>query len=163
MDSFAYALVGPATANMLGHRLVNLAIRRMMELPNQRGGFHDHAGLAKSALGDIFFKPCQLAGMADIGGKAFYGREVFAGCIGDMYLARPYGIAVFVDGACATNSYAASIFCTGQPQIVPQHPEQGSVRIGGDPVELAVDVKTVLSHARILSEFDDLACHSLGA
>jgi hypothetical protein len=30
-------------------------------------------------------------------------------------------------------------------------------------VELAVDVKTVLSHARILSEFDDLACHSLGA
>jgi hypothetical protein len=50
MDGFAYALVGPATANMLGHSLINLAIRRMMELPNQRSGLHDHAGLAKSAL-----------------------------------------------------------------------------------------------------------------
>jgi hypothetical protein len=101
--------------------------------------------------------------MTDIGGKALNGREVFAGRIGDIYLTRPYGIAVFVDGACAANSYAASVFGTGQPQIVSQHPEQGSVRLGGDPVEFAVDVKTVLSHAEILSEFDDLACHSLGA
>jgi hypothetical protein len=134
-----------------------------MELPNQRSGFHDHAGLAKSALGDIFFEPCQLAGMTNIGGKALNGREVLAGRIGDVYLARPYGVAVFMDGACAANSYAASILCTCQPQIVPQHPEQRGVRIGGDPVELAVDVKTVLRHARILSEFDDLACYSLGA
>ena len=146
---------------MLGQHLVDLVIAWMMEPADQSSGFHDHAGLAKPALGNVFFEPCQLAGMTNVGGKAFYGGDVFARRIGNVYLTRPYGVAVFVDGAGAANPNAASIFCPCQSQIIPEHPQQRSVGVYVDPVELAIDVKTVFSHAEILSEFDDAVCHPL--
>src|SRR5262249_3086523 len=58
---------------------------------------------------------------------------------GERRQARPHRLAVEVDGAGAAERHAAPELGAGEPQLVPQRPQQGCVRGEVEIVALAVD------------------------
>src|SRR5260370_5948072 len=97
-------------------------VGRIWVLPEQRDGRHDHAGLAITALRDSSVQPSLLNGM-----QRAVPRKTL-----DRSDRSTFGLANRQDAArrcCAiemhrTNSAsadAAAIFCSGEPQLLPQN------------------------------------------
>src|SRR5262249_58891223 len=62
-DRFANAQISPAAADVAGHRVVDVGIRRMRVARKQRRSGHDLARLAVAALNDLAVEP----GLLDLG------------------------------------------------------------------------------------------------
>src|SRR5580693_10591089 len=99
MNGFANALVGTAAADVAAHGVVNVGVGGLGFFGEQGYGGHDLPGLAVAALGNVFFHPGLLDGMAAIGGEAFDGGDFFARDAGDRGDAGTRGFAVDVHGA----------------------------------------------------------------
>src|SRR5271166_3826255 len=85
LDRFANAQIGPAAADIAGHRSVDVGFRRVRISREQRGGGHDLARLAVAALHDPQIEP----GLLDLGTRS--GRT-------DRLDRRDFGHADAVDG-----------------------------------------------------------------
>src|SRR5882724_2622064 len=57
LDRFANADIGPAAADVAGHRVVDVRIGRMRVAGEERRGGHDLARLAVAALNDLAVEP----------------------------------------------------------------------------------------------------------
>ena len=84
MNGFANSLVCSATADIPSHEVVNVGVRRIGFLCQQRYSGHDLPGLAVTALGYVFFHPGYLNRVRGIGGKALNRRDVLSGNAGDV-------------------------------------------------------------------------------
>jgi hypothetical protein len=60
VDSAAYSLVGYAAADVSAHRGIDVGIRRMRVLGQERSRCHNLARLAISALRNLLFNPGSL-------------------------------------------------------------------------------------------------------
>src|SRR5260370_7087483 len=65
LDRFANAGIGAAAADVAGHRVVDVGIRRTRVACKQRRSRHDLARLAVAALGDLAVEP----GLLDLGAR----------------------------------------------------------------------------------------------
>jgi hypothetical protein len=74
MDCRPNARVRPASAD-IGHRCVDLIVRWIWSLPQERYGRHDLPGLAIAALWNVELLPCKLDGMSPVSGQTFDGRD----------------------------------------------------------------------------------------
>src|SRR3981189_2691526 len=79
MNRFANALVGAAAADVAAHELVNVGVRGFWFLAEQRNGGQSLPGLTVAALGNVFFHPCLLHGVAAVGGKPFDRGDFLSG------------------------------------------------------------------------------------
>src|SRR5207247_1859805 len=121
MDGGADALIG-AAATDVGHRRVDVGVRGMRILREQRRGGHDLPRLTIAALRHVFLDPRALHGVRAVLGEAFDRRHPFAGDGGYGQYAGARRDAVQVDGAGATLGDAATELGAGEPERVAQHP-----------------------------------------
>src|SRR5437879_5235640 len=140
LDGRADAGVGPAAADVAGHRRVDVGVRGMRLVRQQRDGGHNLAGLAVAALHDLEIKP----GLLDLPAtrRAADGldrSDVLTADPGDRRDAGADRLAGEVDRAGAAECGATAELRPGQADHVSQDPEQGHVRWRIDPVSLAVD------------------------
>src|ERR1700730_10870687 len=141
LDGGGDALIAAAATDVAGHRAVDLVLGRVLVGRDQCGGLHDLAGLAIPALRDIQGAPGFLHRMISLrvepldcgyrtSGDIVYGGNAGAG-----------GLAVDRDGASAAQRHAAAVLRTGEPQFVPQIPQQRHRRIAVERLFLAVDAQ----------------------
>jgi hypothetical protein len=138
MNGFADALVRAAAADVAAHGVVDIGVGGLGFFGKQGYGGHDLPGLAVAALGNVFFHPGLLDGMAAIGGETFDGGDFFARDAGDRGDAGTRGFAVDVHGAGSAERHAAAEFGAGHVERVAKHPEQGHVRADVDGLRFAV-------------------------
>src|ERR1700755_3497228 len=95
--------IGAATADIAGHRHIDVRIARLRMRGKQRSGRHDLAGLAVAALHDVEIEPCllDLAARGRVADR-FDCRDLACadGC--DRRYARAHRLAIEMDGARAT-------------------------------------------------------------
>src|SRR5919205_3712369 len=94
LDGGADALIGSATADIACHGVVDVVVRRVRRLLQERRRLHDLAGLAIAALRHIQVAPRLLHRMIAVGRQAFDGRHGFAGDLLEGRRARARRIAV---------------------------------------------------------------------
>src|SRR3989449_5817591 len=147
MDGGADALVG-AAATDVGHRRVDVGVRGMRILREQRRGGHDLSRLAIAALRYVFLDPRALHRVRAVLGQAFDRRHALAGDGGHGQHAGARRDAIQVDGAGAALGDAAAELGAGEPEGVTQHPEER--RVGGDVdrFAFAVDGEADRGHER---------------
>src|SRR6266571_2822539 len=138
MDGGPDALIRAAAADV-GHRRVDVGVRRVRGLREQRGRGHDLARLAIAALRYVFRDPRLLHRMRAVPGEALDGRHALAGGRGDRQHAGARRDALQVHGAGAALRDAAAELRAGEPERVAQHPEERGVGRDGDCLAFAVD------------------------
>jgi len=79
VNGFTDALIGAAAADVAAHGRIDISVGGIRFLGEQGDGGHDLPGLAVAALGNIFFDPGLLDGVAAVGGKAFDGGDFLSG------------------------------------------------------------------------------------
>lgn len=157
-------VVGPATTQV-GHCRRDLCVGRMGRVLEQGGGCHDLSGLAIAALGDLMLYPGGDHPFAHrIGFDGFYGGDIAPDDARNGGDAGAQHVAVDHHRARAALCQAAAVFGPGQPQVVPDDPQQWCVRVGIDLVGLLVDSKLHGSPAisRLVSRFSR-GSNTLGA
>src|SRR5882724_2841368 len=159
MDGGADALVG-AAATDVGHRRVDVGVRGMRILREQRRGGHDLPRLAVAALRHVFRDPRPLHRVRAVLGQAFDRRHALAGDGGHGQHAGARRDAIQVDGASAALGDAAPELGAGEPEGVTQHPEER--RVGGDVdrFAFAVDGEADRGHDRASSRKMEKTCMS---
>jgi hypothetical protein len=105
----------------------------------QRGGGHNHAGLAIAALRNVFVNPGALTRMFRCGAETFNRSVALTVRLGDWNLAGTGGIAVVMHRTRAANAHAAAVFCAGQLKEIAKDPEKRHVGRGGNLVVYSVD------------------------
>src|SRR5271165_5532253 len=81
LDRFANADIGPATADVAGHRVVDIGVRWMRVARQQRRSGHDLARLAVAALHDFVVEP----GLLDLGASRCRADRLDRGDLGGAY------------------------------------------------------------------------------
>src|SRR5881296_3846950 len=157
MDGGADALVG-AAATDVGHGRVDIGVRGMRILREQRRGGHDLPRLAVAALRHVFLDPRALHRVRAVLGEPFDRGHPFAGDGGHGQYAGARRDAVQVDGAGAALGDAAAELGAGEPERVTQHPQER--RVGGDVdrFALAVDGEADRGHDRTSSREMETTC-----
>src|SRR6185437_14299695 len=121
----ADALICRATADVAGHRAVDFVRCGVRVLLEQRGRLHDLAGLAVTALWDLFLDPGTLHGVQNsIPRESLDGRDSLRAHGTNSYLAGAGGATVQMNGAGAAQSQAAAIFGASEAERVAQYPQQ---------------------------------------
>src|SRR5260370_12568335 len=141
LDGGGDALITAAAADVAAHRTVDLVFGRVLVRRDQCGGLHDLARLAIPALRDIQGAPGFLHRMVALRIEPLDRRHRPPGSIvygGDAGAGR---LAVDLNRAGAAQRHAAAVFCAGEPQFVPQIPEQRHRRIAVERLLLAVDAQ----------------------
>ena len=105
--------VGAAPAQV-GDGCVDILISGIWLVLDQDRRRHDHPGLAKSALRQIFCNPCLLDRVTTIARQAFDGRDETALNRFDGDCAGPHGPAINIYGACAAIAITAAVFGAGE-------------------------------------------------
>jgi len=101
---------------------------------------HDHAALAIAALRNIIGDPGLLhLVQRAIGAEAFDGGDLFAGGFADRDAARAHRDPVDMDGAGAALCNAASVFGSGQSDVLSDRPKQRCIVFDIDVDRLAID------------------------
>jgi hypothetical protein len=77
-DGGANALIGSAAADVAVHRVVDVGVRRVRRLLQERDGLHDLASLAIAALGHVDRAPRLLNRMVPFRVQAFDGGDRLA-------------------------------------------------------------------------------------
>src|SRR5215470_6986753 len=140
LDRLANADIGPAAADVAGHRVVDIGIGRTRIAREQRRSRHDLARLAIPALRDLAVDP----GLLDLGaGRAradrLDRRDRRAADAVDRRDAGPDGEAVDVHGTGAAERHAAAELGAGHAEHVAHDPEERRVAVDIDAVRAAVD------------------------
>src|SRR5262245_1091071 len=134
-------LIGPAAADV-GHGVVDVLVGRSRMLPEQRGGRHDLAGLAVTALGHVERRPGLLHRVGAGGRQALDGDDAVGGLhAGHRNDAGADDLSVEVHGAGAALGDAAAVLGAGQADPLADHPEERRVGLGLHVADLAVDVE----------------------
>src|SRR2546423_12846802 len=118
MDGGADPLVG-AAATDIGHRRVDVGVRGMRILREQRRGGHDLPRLTVAALRHVFFDPGALHRVGAVLGQAFDRGHALAGDGRHRQDAGARRDAVQVDGAGAALGDAAAELGAGEAERVP--------------------------------------------
>src|SRR5579859_2310325 len=146
MDRLPNSFIGAASAEVAVHGLRDLVVGRIRCLRQQRGRRHNLAGLAVSALRDLFGNPRLLQHVQAVGTEAFDRSYALACGLRYRSRARTDRISIKVNGASPTQSSAASKFCTGEFQRVAQNPEQRCLRRDAYLFFTTVNAKVEVGH-----------------
>src|SRR5216110_2511642 len=157
MDGGADPLVG-AAATDVGHRRVDVGVRGMRILREQRRGGHDLPRLTIAALRHVFLDPRALHRVRAVLGQAFDRGHALAGDRGHGQHAGARRDAVQVDGAGAALGDAAAELGAGEAEGVAQHPQERRVGGDGDRLALAVDGESDCGHDRASSRKMEKTC-----
>src|SRR5712671_2484295 len=141
LDRFANADIGPAAADVAGHRAVDVGIRRKRIGREERRSRHDLARLAVAALNDLPVEPrllnlgachCRADGLdcCDLGCADAVERSD-TGTDGDT---------VEMHGAGAAERHAAAELRAGHAEHIAQHPQERGVAVNIDRPIDAVDL-----------------------
>src|SRR5580658_6247343 len=150
LDGGANALIGPASANVAVHRVVDVGVRGMGRLFQERRCLHDLAGLTIAALGHIERAPSLLERVIAFGVEAFDRGDRLAARVADRRDARSDGLAVDVDGAGAASGDPATEFRSREPDYVSEIPEHRHRRVAVECLRLSVDMQS--DHVSSLSK-----------
>src|SRR5437867_4235423 len=141
LDCFADAQIGPAPADIAGHGLIDIGIRRMRVRREECRCGHYLTRLTVAALRDFAVDPSFLNAGADrrVSDRLDRGDLCIADAVygGD---AGACGDAVEVYGASTTQRHAATKFRSGHAQHIAQHPKQWRVPVDIDTVRRPIDV-----------------------
>src|SRR5271166_5100385 len=140
LDGGGDPLIAAAAAEVAAHRVVDLGLGRVLRRRQERCGLHNLAGLAVAALRDIQGAPSLLHGMVPVAVESFDRRHRAPGGIADGRGAGTGGLTVDMDRAGAAQRHATAVFRSGEPQLIPQVPEQRHRRIAIERLRLAVDL-----------------------
>ena len=141
MDGLTDAEIRSAAAEIAGHGLIDVRIRRCRVAGEQRRRGHDLSGLTVAALGHIDLAPGPLERMGTLRREPLDGGDLHPAHGGDGRHARTHGDTVEVDGARAALADAAAVFRAFEVEQVPQNPEQRRVGRRLDRAGPAVDVQ----------------------
>src|SRR5260221_3431906 len=141
LDRFANADIGPTAADVAGHRVVDVGIRRMRVAREQRRSRHDLARLAVAALNDLPVEP----GLLDLGDRRSRAdgldrRDLGGDDAVDRGDTGTGGDAVDMHSAGAAERHAAAELRAGHAEHVAQHPQERDVTVDIDRAIDAVDL-----------------------
>ena len=122
MNGFTDLVVG-STATDICYASVYDLVGGFWVSIKQRGGRHDHAGLAVTALGYVHLGPRLLDRMAAVWGESFDGGDSLSRGFTHGDTAGADGTSVDVDGAGAALLDATAVFGTMQFEVVAEYPE----------------------------------------
>src|ERR1700710_632577 len=114
MDRVFDALVTAAAADVARHRFAYLIVRGFGIIRQQCGSLHDLAGLAVTALRDVYLAPRFLNRVITRGVKTFDGGDLSADHVGNGGDACAHGLLVDDNGACSAEGLATAEFCARQ-------------------------------------------------
>src|SRR6266850_2701968 len=142
MHRAAEPLIGAATAD-IGEIGVDIGVGRVrigLEIGRRR---HDLAGLAVTALRDLFAQPRLLHRMLAVGREPLDSGDLLPCDGSDRHRAGANGLAVHMHGASAALGDAAAEFRSGQSELLPQDPEKRrivlDIELMRGPVDVDVD------------------------
>src|SRR5580704_15068010 len=138
MDCRSNAVVR-AAATDVGHRSVDIIVRRIGPLSQQRHSRHDLPGLAIAALRNIKFLPCELDRVCAVGGKTLDSYYLGAGGGLDGEGTGSRRSPVDMDGAGAALPDPASKLGAGKPDGVAENPQQRRLRFHLHNVTCSID------------------------
>jgi len=138
-DCFADAHIGPATADIAGHGVVDIGIARVRVARQQRRSGHDLPRLAVAALDDLAIEP----GLLDFGARrrranGLDGRDVRIADAVDRSDTGAGGDAVDMHSARAAQGQAAAKLRAGHAEHIAQHPQEWGVAVDIDTVRVPV-------------------------
>src|SRR5262245_53456732 len=124
VDRLAHLLEGAAAADV-GDRGVDVRVRGLGLLLQERRDRHDHARLAIAALRHVVVEPgllhlVQLSAL----GEPFDRGDALAFDRAYRHRARARRLPIDVHGACAALRYAAAVFRSGESDLLSKHPQQ---------------------------------------
>src|SRR5688572_31278412 len=129
LDRFEYLLVPGAAAQIAGDRLADRLARRGRVALEERLGRHQAAGRAVAALGGPEVGEGRLQGMEPGAARQAFDRlDAAALAFEHQHDAGELRLAVHQHGAGAALAELAAVLGAGQPEVFPQHLEQGLVR-----------------------------------
>src|SRR4030042_4670123 len=108
------------------HGIYYFFIRRIRIFCKQGNGLHDLAWLTVTALRGLLQSPRLLDRV--ILGNSFDGGNLQVLHISYSKLTRPLGLAIHMDGTGTTHVCAATVLCTCELQILPEHPQYWNLR-----------------------------------
>src|SRR5882757_1759864 len=127
VNGLANLLEGSASAN-IGDGLVDILVGRLRLFLEQGRDRHDHAALAIATLRNIVGHPGLLyLVQCAIAGESFDGDDLFADGFADRDAAGAHRNAVDMDRAGPALCNAATVFGSGQSDILPNRPKQRGV------------------------------------
>src|SRR6267378_3995055 len=142
VDRFAHLLEGAAAADV-GDRGVDIRVRRLGFLLQERCYGHDHSRLAVAALRHVVLEPGLLYLVQRLGlREAFDRRDALARRSAHRVGARTNRGAINVDRAGAALRDAAAVFGAGQADLLADHPEQRRVGVDVEVMRLPVNGQT---------------------
>src|SRR6516165_9927651 len=124
LDGGGDTLIAAAAADVPAHRAVDLLLGRVLCRRKERCRLHDLAGLTIAALRDIQGAPRLLHRVIAVAVEPFDRRYRTTADITDGRSAGSGGFAVDMNGAGAAERYATAVLRSGEPQLVPQIPEE---------------------------------------
>ncbi len=125
-----------AAAAQVGHRRVDVRVGRLRVLREERGGRHDHAGLAIAALRDLMLDPRFLDPVQALFRQALDGDDLLADRRRCGQRTGTHRLAVDVHRAGAAHGDAAAVLRSGKVEVVAQDPQQRHLGLdvdGTDP------------------------------
>jgi putative ABC transport system substrate-binding protein len=121
-DGTQNARIGAAAADMPAHLRDDLSASRVRVPLQQIDRAHDLAGLTVAALRYPLGQPRPLHGMRGVRRKPLDGRDLLAGNIRGLRLARKRALAVDMHHAGAAEADAAAELGAGEFEFFPDHP-----------------------------------------
>lgn len=142
MDGLADALVGAAAANVAAHEIVDIGVGGFWFFCEQCDRGHNLPGLAVAALGNVFFDPSDLHGVASVSRQPLNCDDFLATYARDRRNARACGFAVDMYGAGPAQSHSASKLRPRHIQGVTQNPQKRHIRTDVHRLSFAVQRET---------------------
>jgi hypothetical protein len=107
-------------------RLVDVGVRRIWLLLEQRRRGHQLTGLAVAALRDVVLDPSRLQRMQSsvFARESFDRRDLLPGDCAQRHRARAGRHAIEVHRARAALGDAAAVFRADEPEVIAQHPQE---------------------------------------
>src|SRR6185369_11333623 len=154
MDGAADPEVGGAAAEVPRHRRVDVTVRRIRRLREERGSGHDLPGLAVPALGNVDLLPRALERVAAVLRQALDGGDAGAAHRGDGSDAGAASLAVDEHGAGAALGDAAAELGSLEVQSVAERPEERYVLRSLQRTGLSVDLELVFHVETLAGELN---------
>src|SRR6185295_9148269 len=124
----------------VGDRLVDILVGRLWLFGEQRRDRHDHSALAVAALRHVVRDPGFLhLGELAVLGETLDGGNLLAGRIADLHRAGARRYAVDVNRAGPALRDAASVFRSGEPDLLADHPQKWGGRVDVYIMRLSID------------------------
>jgi len=131
LDGFAYALVGTTATDISLHSRVNVLIRGIGIVAQQRNGRHNLSGLTIPALRHLFGDPGFLHPVQSLRSNALYGSNLLTAYRTYRQTAAAHRQAIQVYRTGTAQTLATAKTRAGQTQVIPQYPQQGCICICG--------------------------------